>query len=97
MILPALYLLPFINTFVLFICIEEGQLFHNVYRWFSENIAPKLPLPYAILGGCVLCSSWWLGASELTATFLWHKFALVNWLFLGYNAVTTTILYRLLK
>ena len=94
-------LLPFLNCFLLFICLEENQLLNKPYKWIQENILVRLPsFLIAILGGCIMCTATWLGIIEIilcnfhkSIIYLPEKYILI----LSYNAITTTILYKLLK
>lgn len=87
------YLIPFFNAFVLFILIEPNQLLSNQYEWFKCNILPRLPLTHKVLGGCILCTSTWVGIIEYGIILRDFNFFLM----IGYNGVVTTILYKLLK
>ncbi len=92
-----LYLLPFINTFLLYICIEPKLIFNKPYEWMKNHLFVYLPQQViSILGGCVLCTSMWMGIIEVLIYGFGFQF---NWnliVILFYNAITTSILYRLL-
>lgn len=96
-----MYLIPFFNAFVLYICLENDQLLNKLYRAFIENVAVYFPKwLIKVLGGCILCTATWMGILEyglrycLNMDFWLYKEYI---LLILYNAVTTTILYRLLK
>jgi hypothetical protein len=83
-------MLPFLNCFLLYILWTNGQLLNKYWVRFEENALPRLPSFMVKMLSCVLCTSFWMGVTqelimgELT-------------IFVFYNAVTTTILYKLLK
>lgn len=81
-------MLPFINTFLLYILLEPGQLLNKQYTWFIEKMAPGIPISSKVLGGCILCTSFWMGVAEVLILG-------ENWTMIFYNAVATTILYNL--
>lgn len=96
-----IFLLPFLNAFLLYICIQPKQLLTNAYYFVMENLVPRLPkFIISILGACLLCTATWMGIVEIG---IWNlikhsiyspeKYILV----LVYNAVSTTILYKLMK
>lgn len=91
-------LLPFINCFLLYICLEEKQIFNGPYSWVKNNIFPYLPwYIIKILGGCILCTATWMGIVEIALWLLINPF---NYYIIGiafYNAIATTILYKLLQ
>ncbi len=93
-----MHLLPFINCFLLYICLEEKQIFNKQYTLIKNNLFPYLPwYIIKILGGCILCTSMWMGVVEISVWLLIHPF---NYYIIGivfYNAVVTTILYKLLQ
>lgn len=90
--------MPFFNTFFLYVCIEHGQLLNKPYVWLKENVFVYLPsFIIKILGGCILCTATWMGIVETSAWLLVHPF---NYYIIGiifYNAIATTILYKLLQ
>jgi hypothetical protein len=88
-----MYLLPFFNAFFLFICIEEKQIFNKYYQSFILNYKPEI-IPSAIMGGCILCTAYWIGFFQLLFIDLSFFDKII---FSGYNAITAAILYRLLK
>lgn len=94
-----IYLLPFLNCFLLYICIEKKQLFNKPYSWFIYNIAVRFPsFIIKILGGCIICTATWLGLIELVLLHVKHFVSLNDLLFLiTYNAIATNILYKLNK
>jgi Na+/glutamate symporter len=97
-----IYLLPFFNAFALFISLNEGQILYKYFEWLKSNIFTRLPIPDKVLGGCILCTSFWMGYIELTAV-KYYNFnvpineALTIILLVCYNAVITDIAYKFLK
>lgn len=91
-------LLPFINCFLLYICLEEKQMLNKSYSWVKNNMFPYLPwYIIKILGSCILCTATWMGIVEIV---LWLSVNPFNYYIIGiafYNAVATTILYKLLQ
>lgn len=85
-----IYLIPFINAFLLIILTKEGQIFHKYYEQFVYNIAPRLPIPSKVLGGCAMCTAFWMGVLEYVP--LVQPIELIY--FVPYNAVLTAILYK---
>lgn len=94
-----IYLLPFLNCFLLYICIEEKQLFYKPYSWFMNNISVYFPVFInKILGVCILCTATWLGIIELTLFHAKHVVGLWELLLLiPYNAIVTNVLFKLTK
>lgn len=90
-----IYLIPFLNALILYVCTTPGQLFYKPYTWFMENIAVKFPaFVIKILGVCALCTATWLTLFEIIPT----KIHLVDYiLFIPYSAVTTAILIKFMK
>jgi hypothetical protein len=94
-----LYLLPFLNAFLLFICLEERQIFSKAYQSFLFNYKPEI-IPSAVMGGCILCTAFWIGVAQIT---FGHILSIIDLsifgkiIFAGYNAAATAIIYRLLK
>ncbi len=88
-----IYLLPFLNAFVLFILTNENQILYKYYDWFQNEISPRLPIPNNVLGGCILCTSFWLGAIQLPLMDLSYNLILL----IPYNAVITDITYKQLN
>jgi hypothetical protein len=97
-----IYLIPFFNSFVLFVSLNEGQILNKYYEWLKSNILPRINIPDKVLGGCILCTSFWMGYIEITIV-KYNNFSIVKneWLaivlILCYNAVATDILYKYLK
>ncbi len=95
-----LLLLPFLNAFVLFICLNQGQILYKHFEWLKNNVFPWVPINNKLLGGCILCTSFWIGVIALCVFIITHmeyKNDLSLLFFLPYNAVLTDILYKQLK
>ena len=96
------YLLPFFNAFVLFICLDKEQILYKYFEWLKSNVFPRIPIPDKVLGGCILCTSFWMGYIEITIV-KYNNFSVVKnealaiVLILCYNAVITDIAYKYLK
>ena len=84
-------MLPFVNCLVLYILMEDGQIFNKYYVRFMENTVPRLPSWFGKMLACVLCTSFWMGFAELLIMGELSIFTL------AYNAVFTTILYKFLR
>jgi len=92
-----IYLLPFLNAFLLYISLEEKQILTKYYVWFLFNWKPKF-IPAAVVGGCILCTAFWMGFFEVIIYQVCIDLSIFdNILLIAYNAVATAIIYRLLK
>lgn len=91
-----IYLIPFLNCFLLYICKDEKQLLYKSYTWITENIFVYLPQwTIKILGDCVLCTSFWMGIIQIA---IYGYLTQYEWnliLAVFYNAIGTNILYKL--
>lgn len=93
-------LLPFLNTFFLYICLQPKQLLTKVYAYIMENWLIVLPhWMLAVLGLCITCTASWMGIVEIGVwSLIKHsiyspeKYLLV----FSYNATATTIIYKLM-
>jgi len=89
-----IYLLPFLNAFLLYVSIEKDQIFNKPYTYLLENWFVYLPAwLIKILGGCVLCTATWMGIAELLlwrSAYPYQDFILI----ITYNAIVTNILYK---
>jgi hypothetical protein len=94
-----MYLLPFFNAFLLFICLNEGQILNKPYDWIKYNVFPRIPISNKVLGGCVLCTSFWMGCIEISIlkSHLEINEVLSIILILCYNSVLSDILFKYLK
>jgi len=83
-------LLPFINALVLYIFVQEGQLLNKPYEWFKNNILPRIPISHKVLGGCILCTGFWMGFIEM----LFVRNDILVLFILAYNACAVSIIYK---
>ncbi len=82
--------MPFVNALILYIFLREGQLLNKQYEWFKNTILPRIPVTDKVLGGCIICTAFWLGFAEMI--FIRNDWTGVLLLF--YNACVTSFIYK---
>jgi hypothetical protein len=74
----------------MFAFMAPGQILNTPFVWFRENVVPRVPINEKVLGGCVLCTAFWLGFIEML--FIRNDWTGVALLF--YNAAVAALIYK---
>ncbi len=89
--------LCFISALLL-IVIRPGHVLNKPYVWLEEHIFPYLPVSNSVLGGCALCTAFWLGVVGLVVGLVIGLWGFSwSWVWAAaLNTIATVYIYQLL-